>query len=134
LVVARGDPTARPATAKLSPGSSGGIASTGRVAIARARVAGASYSLYFHRRLLPRAKGMRRDSARRFRHERRTARSENQETAQPAGSAGELVMRSRIELEVEFNRHGATPGLDRYHLHTKCFAAWELERKKSGAD
>src|SRR5215510_11392707 len=83
----------------------------------------------------PRANGTRRDSrAAPFRHERRAARSENQETAQPAGSAGELVMRSRIELEVEFNRHGATPGLDRYHLHTKCFAAWELERKKSGAD
>jgi hypothetical protein len=30
-----------------------------------------------------------------------------------------------IEIEIEFNRHGATPGLDRYHLHVRCFAAWE---------
>ena len=69
-----------------------------------------------------------------FQHEPRTARSEGQETAQPAGSAGEPVTRSQMELEIEFNRHGATPGLERYHLHTKCFAAWELERKKSSAD
>ena len=47
---------------------------------------------------------------------------------------GEPATRSQMELEIEFNRHGATPGLDRYHLHTKCFTAWELERKKSGAD
>ena len=47
---------------------------------------------------------------------------------------GEPVTRTQMELEIELNRHGATPGLDRYHLHTKCFAAWELERKKSGVD
>ena len=41
----------------------------------------------------------------------------------------EPVTRNQMELEIEFNRHGATPGLDRYHLHTKCYAAWDLERK-----
>ena len=47
---------------------------------------------------------------------------------------GEPVTRSQMELEIEFNRHGTAPGLDRYHLHTKCFAAWEAERKTTGAD
>jgi len=47
---------------------------------------------------------------------------------------GEPVTSNQMELEIEFNRHGAAPGLDRYHLHTKCFAAWETERKKTGND
>lgn len=47
---------------------------------------------------------------------------------------GEPVTRNQMELEIEFNRHGTAPGLDRYHLHPKCFSAWELERKKGGAD
>jgi hypothetical protein len=44
---------------------------------------------------------------------------------------GEPVTRTQMEIEIEFNRHGTTPGLDRYHLHTKCFSAWESERKKA---
>ena len=24
------------------------------------------------------------------------------------------------------------PGLDKYHVHTRCFAAWELERVANG--
>ena len=47
---------------------------------------------------------------------------------------GEPVTRSQMELEIEFNRHGTAPGLDRYHLHTKCFAAWEAECKTTRAD
>ena len=47
---------------------------------------------------------------------------------------GEPVTRNQMELEIEFNRHGATPGLDRYRLHTKCFAAWELERKTDAGE
>jgi hypothetical protein len=38
--------------------------------------------------------------------------------------------REDLELEIEFNRHGVTPGLDRYHLHVRCYAAWEFERTK----
>lgn len=41
---------------------------------------------------------------------------------------GESVTRDQMELEVEFNRHGPTPGLDRCHLHTRCFAAWGAVR------
>ena len=40
---------------------------------------------------------------------------------------GELLTRTQVELAIEFNRHGSTPGLDTYHLHPRCFAAWEFE-------
>lgn len=43
---------------------------------------------------------------------------------------GEPVTHDQMELEIEFNRHGVAPGLDRYHLHVRCFAAWEFERTK----
>ena len=41
---------------------------------------------------------------------------------------GERIGREQMELELEFNRHGATPGIDHYHLHPRCYAAWETER------
>jgi hypothetical protein len=40
------------------------------------------------------------------------------------------VTPDQAEIEIEFNRHGPTPGLDRYHLHARCFTAWESERRK----
>jgi hypothetical protein len=43
---------------------------------------------------------------------------------------GNSVKREDLELEIEFNRHGVTPDLDRYHLHVRCYAAWEFERTK----
>ena len=43
---------------------------------------------------------------------------------------GEVITPDQAEIEIEFNRHGPTPGLDRYHLHARCFAAWESERRK----
>jgi hypothetical protein len=43
---------------------------------------------------------------------------------------GENIPRGESEFEIEFRRHGATPGLDRYYLHYRCFAAWEFERAK----
>ena len=42
----------------------------------------------------------------------------------------ELITPDQPEIEIEFRRHGAQPGLDRYFLHVRCFAAWELERTK----
>jgi len=33
-----------------------------------------------------------------------------------------------VEFEIEFARNGNNPGLDQYHVHLRCFAAWELER------
>jgi hypothetical protein len=43
---------------------------------------------------------------------------------------GELVKRDQEELEIHFSRQGL--GWDSYHLHPRCFAAWEFERTKAG--
>ena len=45
---------------------------------------------------------------------------------------GETVKRDQMELEIELRHDGATPGLDRYRLHPRCFAAWEFERTNDG--
>jgi hypothetical protein len=34
------------------------------------------------------------------------------------------------QLEIEFDHVGG-PGLVRFYIHPRCFAAWELERTKS---
>ena len=44
---------------------------------------------------------------------------------------GERVTLEQIEMEIEFNRHGAQPRLDRYYLHVGCLAAWEFQRTNS---
>jgi len=36
-----------------------------------------------------------------------------------------------LEFEIQFARDGANPGLDNFHIHVRCFAAWEFERKKA---
>jgi hypothetical protein len=41
-----------------------------------------------------------------------------------------VVTPIQAAIELEFNRHGPEPGLDRYHLHARCFTAWESERRK----
>lgn len=43
---------------------------------------------------------------------------------------GDQISRDQMEFKIEFNRHGLWPGVDRYHLHQQCFAAWEFERTK----
>jgi hypothetical protein len=35
------------------------------------------------------------------------------------------------ELEIEFARDGGNSGIDKFHLHVRCFAAWEFERLKT---
>ena len=40
------------------------------------------------------------------------------------------VGRDVVEFEVQFAHDGDTPGLDKFHLHLRCFAAWEFERAK----
>jgi hypothetical protein len=40
------------------------------------------------------------------------------------------VTREQVEYEIQFANDDANPGLDKYHLHIRCFAAWELERTK----
>jgi hypothetical protein len=40
------------------------------------------------------------------------------------------VETDQMELEIEFAHDGDYPGLDTYHVHIRCFAAWEFERKE----
>jgi hypothetical protein len=49
-----------------------------------------------------------------------------------ACSVCDLPVRSdEKELEIEFARNGGNPGIDKFHLHVRCFAAWEFERLKT---
>ena len=48
----------------------------------------------------------------------------------PCEVCREPIARTDTEYELEFNRHGAAPGFDRYYLHYRCFAVWQLERPK----
>jgi hypothetical protein len=38
-----------------------------------------------------------------------------------------------MELEAEFKLDDEVLGLDKYHLHPRCFTAWEFERTQGGA-
>ena len=48
----------------------------------------------------------------------------------PCAVCEKPVTRDEVEYELQFAHDGATPGLDKYHLHLRCFAVWELERTK----
>jgi hypothetical protein len=37
-----------------------------------------------------------------------------------------------MEFEIQFSYDGGNPGLDQYHVHIRCFAAWEFERSRAG--
>ena len=39
------------------------------------------------------------------------------------------VQPSEMEFEIQFARDGTDPGLDKFHVHIRCFAAWEFERR-----
>ena len=45
------------------------------------------------------------------------------------------VRKDEMELEIEFAHHGSNleAGLDKYHVHIRCFAAWEFERRSAGS-
>jgi hypothetical protein len=45
---------------------------------------------------------------------------------------GVPVAHDQMEFEIEFARDGDYPGLDDYHVHMRCFAAWEFERRRDG--
>jgi hypothetical protein len=40
--------------------------------------------------------------------------------------------RQQLEFEIQFRRDGDNPGLDKFHVHIRCFAAWEFERRQDG--
>jgi hypothetical protein len=35
----------------------------------------------------------------------------------------------QVAFALEFARDGDNPGLDKFHVHVRCFAAWEFERR-----
>jgi hypothetical protein len=37
-----------------------------------------------------------------------------------------------LEIQVEFSHDGSSPGLEIFHIHIRCFAAWEFERDGDG--
>jgi hypothetical protein len=39
------------------------------------------------------------------------------------------VTKDQKEFEIQFERDGDNPGLDKFHVHIRCFAAWEFERR-----
>jgi hypothetical protein len=43
---------------------------------------------------------------------------------------GVPVQPDELEFEIQFARDGqrGDAGLDKYHVHIRCFAAWEFER------
>ena len=43
-----------------------------------------------------------------------------------------LVGKDVTEFEIQFARDGDNPGLDKFHVHIRCFAAWEFERRNAG--
>ena len=48
----------------------------------------------------------------------------------PCTICGVRISADTTEYELQFRRHGRDAILDRFHLHLRCFAAWELERTK----
>ena len=40
----------------------------------------------------------------------------------------EPVTKDELEFEIQFAIDGVEPGLDKFHVHLRCFAAWEIER------
>ena len=48
----------------------------------------------------------------------------------PCAVCATPITKDQMEIEIEFAHNGAAPGLDKYHVHVRCFAAWEFERNK----
>jgi hypothetical protein len=40
------------------------------------------------------------------------------------------VTKDELEFEIQFAHDGSDPGLNTFHVHIRCFAAWEFERNK----
>ena len=45
---------------------------------------------------------------------------------------GARIQQAQVEFEIQFAPDGAAPGVERFHLHLRCFAAWEFERDRDG--
>ena len=47
----------------------------------------------------------------------------------PCAICGLPVTKDEMEFEIQFAHDGTAPGLDKFHVHIRCFAASECERK-----
>jgi hypothetical protein len=47
----------------------------------------------------------------------------------PCSVCGLPVTKNENEFEIQFEHDGGG-GLDKFHVHIRCFAAWEFERKR----
>jgi hypothetical protein len=48
----------------------------------------------------------------------------------PCTICGERIRPDHLEYELLFGPQGAKARADAFHLHLRCFAAWEIERTK----
>lgn len=51
----------------------------------------------------------------------------------PCAVCGNVVDKADVELELQFTSDGVSAAAN-YLVHAKCFAAWELERRKGGVN
>lgn len=52
-------------------------------------------------------------------------------TEGPAQVCGKPLTREEMEVQLQFNRHDGTPGLDQYHLHHRCqVGEWTPEQRQ----
>ena len=49
---------------------------------------------------------------------------------EPCAVCERRITHEDLEFEIEFERGGPEGGLDKYHVHVRCFAAWEFERRR----
>jgi hypothetical protein len=48
----------------------------------------------------------------------------------PCSVCDQAITSDQMEFEIEFAHASGSPGLDKFHVHIRCFAAWELERTR----
>jgi len=44
------------------------------------------------------------------------------------------IKQDQVEFEIQFAHDGAAPRVERFHVHLRCFAAWEFERRQGGIE
>jgi len=48
----------------------------------------------------------------------------------PCAICGRPITPDHVRYTIQFDHGGRSAGLDRFQLHLRCFAAWEMERIK----
>jgi len=57
----------------------------------------------------------------------------NPSVGETCAACGDLVKRGELKFELVFQRWSKRqPEIRRYHLHPRCFTAWDLERIEVG--